>query len=60
MALTSAQLEHFERRLVEERAYLLGPLNRLVEEERSEDEQDRGGDLSKVPTHLADRGTDTS
>lgn len=34
-------------------------LNRTVTEGYRADEQDRDGDLSTLPFHLADRGTDT-
>ena len=59
MTMTDAQRQHFEQRLMEERAYALDALNRMVGEERADDEQDRAGDLSEMPTHIADRGTDT-
>jgi RNA polymerase-binding transcription factor len=57
--MTEAQRQHFERRLLEERAYALDLLNRTTSEAATEDEQDRAGDLSKMPTHPADLGTDT-
>jgi RNA polymerase-binding transcription factor DksA len=57
--MTEAQRQHFERRLLEERAYALDLLNRSTTAAATEDEQDRAGDLSKMPTHMADRGTDT-
>ena len=57
--MTEAQRQHFERRLLQERADALDLLNRETNEAATEDEQDRAGDLSKVPTHMADRGTDT-
>jgi len=58
--MTEAQRQHFERRLLEERAYMLDLLNRTTSEAANEDEQDRAGDLSKMPTHMADLGTDTN
>jgi len=57
--MTKIQRRHFERRLLEERADTLGLLNRATSEAASQDEQDRAGDLSQWPTHMADRGTDT-
>ena len=57
--LTREQRTHLERRLEEERAQLTRALNRSVAEGAQGDEQDRDGDLSNLPFHLADRGTDT-
>lgn len=57
--LTREQRAHLERRLEEERLLLSRTLNRALAEEAREDEQDRDGDLSAVPFHPADRGTDT-
>jgi DnaK suppressor protein len=59
MALTDAQRRHLERRLQEERSRLQRDLDRSLAAQEQEDEQDRAGDLSKVPFHMADRGTDT-
>src|SRR5919199_6267123 len=59
MQLTTAQREHLERRLREERARVLRDLDRQLADLSAEgDEQDRAGDLSKVPFHFADIGTD--
>ena len=57
--LTRDQRAHLERRLEEERTLLSRALNRTVAEGAQADEQDRDGDLSTLPFHLADRGTDT-
>jgi RNA polymerase-binding transcription factor len=57
--LTRDQRVHLERRLEEERMLLSRALNRTVAEGAQADEQDRDGDLSVVPFHPADRGTDT-
>jgi DnaK suppressor protein len=57
--MTKIQRRHFERRLLKERAYTLDLLNRATSEAASQDEQDRAGDVSQWPTHMADRGTDT-
>jgi RNA polymerase-binding transcription factor DksA len=59
MPLTSAQRKHLEKRLLDERARISRDLSRFTGEEASADEQDRSGDLSKVPFHPADQGTDT-
>jgi RNA polymerase-binding transcription factor DksA len=57
--LTDAQRRHLERRLQEERARLRRALDRTVAEQSGADEQDRAGDLTMMPFHPADRGTDT-
>jgi DnaK suppressor protein len=57
--LTRDQRAYLERRLEEERTLLSRALDRTVAEGAQADEQDRDGDLSTLPFHLADRGTDT-
>jgi RNA polymerase-binding transcription factor DksA len=59
MALSAAQLRHFEQRLLEERATLQRELQRYSSAEAADDEQEQSGDLTKVPLHAADLGTDT-
>ncbi|HEX5076725.1 MAG TPA: TraR/DksA C4-type zinc finger protein [Gemmatimonadaceae bacterium] len=59
MPLTETQRRHLARRLQEERTRALRTLNRSVGEHADGDEQDRSGDLSVVPSHPADLGTDT-
>ena len=59
MRLTTTQREHLERRLRDERERLLRDLNRGLADLSDGDEQDRAGDLTKVPLHFADRGTDS-
>jgi DnaK suppressor protein len=59
MSLTPEQLQHFEDRLREERARALRILNRSLAEHTDASEQERAGDISSVPFHIADRGTDT-
>jgi RNA polymerase-binding transcription factor DksA len=59
MSLTQRQRDHLERRLQEERARLLRTLRRAGPDEESSDQQDQAADLSKVPFHPADLGTDT-
>jgi len=58
MPLTSAQRDHLEQRLREERARALRALNRSVTDSESASEQDRTGELTKMPFHMADLGTD--
>jgi RNA polymerase-binding transcription factor len=59
MSLTAEQRSHLEQRLLEERARAQRILNQSVEEYSEESGQDRAGDLTSVPFHVADRGTDT-
>ena len=59
MPLTETQRRHLARRLQEERTRALRTLNRSVDERADGDEQDRSGDLSAMPLHPADLGTDT-
>ncbi len=58
MPLDAAQLTHLEKRLRDERARLVEELHAFEDVEESDDSQDRAGDLSKLPTHSADLGTD--
>ena len=58
MALSDIQREHLQRRLKEERIRVTRILDRLVADQSSESEQDRAGDLTKAPFHLADLGSD--
>src|SRR3954468_23703903 len=59
MSLTDEQRTHLEHRLLEERDRATRLLNRSVDEYSDESEQDRSGDLTSLPFHMADRGTDT-
>lgn len=59
MPLTEAQRRHLAHRLQEERARALRTLNRSIDEHSDTDEQDRSGDLTLMPLHPADLGTDT-
>ncbi len=59
MPLTTEQRKHLEKRLHDERARALQLLNRIVAERSSESEQEGAGDLTLMPFHQADLGTDT-
>ena len=59
MPLTDTQRRHLEQRLKEEREHALHSLNRNVDEDADESGEDQAGDLTKMPTHQADLGTDT-
>jgi DnaK suppressor protein len=59
MPLTKEQRTHLENRLRDERARALQALNRIVEDRSGANEQDAAGDLTLMPLHQADLGTDT-
>lgn len=59
MPLSAAQRQHLERRLLEERRRVLADLGRYTEQTNST-EQERSGDLTVVPLHAADLGTDAN
>jgi RNA polymerase-binding transcription factor DksA len=56
--MNDAQRKRFEKRLLEERARIAGVLGRMNDAVRNEEERDQDGDLSSLPTHQADLGTD--
>ena len=59
MALADTQRAHFEARLQEERARVLRALGRSIDELSEESDRERSGDLTALPSHPADQGTDT-
>lgn len=59
MPLTTSQRRHLEKRLLEERDRALRLLNTIVADRSSASDQDGDGDLSLMPLHQADLGTDT-
>ena len=58
-SMTPEQRKHIETRLIEERDRTMKLLDRYADQHESEDEEDQAGDLSKMPLHMADQGTDT-
>lgn len=56
--LTKAELEQFRRLLMEKRRALLGDMSGIEAEALRTNRQDGSGDLSNMPTHPADIGTD--
>jgi RNA polymerase-binding transcription factor DksA len=52
------QRKRFEKRLLEERARVASVVGRMNDAVRNEDERDQDGDLSSLPTHQADLGSD--
>lgn len=59
MALTNAQREQLKRRLQEERTRVERLLGRSLGELSEESDRDGTSDLTAVPLHPADQGTDT-
>jgi len=58
MPLTAAQRKHLEKRLQAERARAVKLVNGIVADRSAGTEQDESGDLSLMPFHPADIGTD--
>lgn len=56
--MTEEQRKHIEKRLLEERARVIGSLDQY-RTRKSETSSDEEGDVSHYPFHLADKGTDT-
>jgi len=59
MPLTGEQQRHIERRLRDERERAIQILNEIVADRSSESQQTEAGDLTLMPFHPADLGTDT-
>ena len=59
MPLTVQQRRHLEKRLREERARAMELLNGILADRASSSEQEAAGDLTLMPLHQADLGTDT-
>ncbi len=57
--MTQAQRKHLEARLLQERERATKLLDRYAEQHQGEDEEDQAGDITKMPLHMADQGTDT-
>jgi DnaK suppressor protein len=56
--MTDEQREHLEQRLLEERARVVEALDRYRAQSR-DTVQEQTGNISSIPFHLADEGTDT-
>lgn len=59
MPLTKKKRDHLEKRLLEERKRAQRLLGGSIADHARDDEQDRTGDLTSMPLHPADLGTDT-
>lgn len=60
MPLTAIQRKHLLKRLNEERDRVARDLAEFSKVESEDSLQERGGDLSRFPTHIADVGTDAN
>ncbi len=56
--LTNADIEYFKELLLSKRRELVGNVNEMEDETLSKSRLDASGDLSSVPIHMADIGTD--
>jgi len=57
-SLTSADIEHFKQMLLEKRREILRNVNEFEDEALKKSRLDAAGDLSSMPIHMADIGTD--
>ena len=57
-SLTSADTEHFKQMLLEKRREILRNVNEFEDEALKKSRLDASGDLSSMPIHMADIGTD--
>ena len=56
--LTAADIEHFEQMLLEKRSEILSSVNEMEDETLKKSRLDAAGDLSSMPIHMADIGSD--
>jgi RNA polymerase-binding protein DksA len=57
-SLTSADFKHFKQILLEKRREILNNVNEIEDEALKKSRMDASGDLSSMPIHMADIGTD--
>ena len=56
--LTAASIEHFKQTLLEKRREIVSSVNEMGDEALKQSRLDASGDLSSMPIHMADIGTD--
>ncbi len=56
--LTVADIEHFKQLLMEKRGEILANVNEMEDETLKKSRGDAAGDLSSMPIHMADIGSD--
>ncbi|MFA5422826.1 MAG: TraR/DksA C4-type zinc finger protein [Phycisphaerae bacterium] len=57
--ISASELEHFKKLLLEKRRDLIGDVGEMHDEALRNSRMDAAGDLSAMPIHMADIGTDT-
>jgi len=57
-ALTTKEVEHFKQLLLQKRTEIIGDVNSIEDEALRKSRLDAAGDLSSMPIHMADIGTD--
>jgi RNA polymerase-binding protein DksA len=57
-SLTAADVDHFRQLLLEKRKEILRNVNEIEDEALKKSRLDASGDLSSMPIHMADLGTD--
>jgi len=57
-ALTTEEIQHFRELLLQKRAELVGDVSSIENEALKKSRLDAAGDLSSMPIHMADLGTD--
>jgi len=58
LQLTKADIKHFEQMLLEKRLEIIGSVTEMEDEVLKKSRLDSSGDLSSMPIHMADLGTD--
>ena len=57
-SLTAAEIKHFEQMLLEKREEIVGNVTEMEDEVLKKSRLDSSGDLSSMPIHMADLGSD--
>ncbi|MFA5252947.1 MAG: TraR/DksA C4-type zinc finger protein [Phycisphaerae bacterium] len=57
--ISASGLEHFKKLLLEKRRDLIGDVSEMHDEALRDSRMDAAGDLSAMPIHMADIGSDT-
>lgn len=57
-SLTAKEIEHFKMLLLDKRRELIGDVSHIESEALKKSRLEAGGDLSSMPIHMADMGTD--
>lgn len=56
--LTATELDHFKNLLLQKRMQIIGSVSEMQDEALKKSRMDASGDLSSMPIHMADLGTD--